>query len=60
MAAPRLKKLGLDQNVLNNYRPDSNLPFLSKLLERIVANQLANFLSRNGLYAKFLSVNLSS
>nr|KAG5705734.1 hypothetical protein BaRGS_027393 [Batillaria attramentaria] len=33
---PLLKKSGLDANVLKNYRPVSNLPFLSKVLEKIV------------------------
>ena len=30
---PVLKKSGLDSQQLSNYRPISNLPFLSKLLE---------------------------
>ena len=35
---PLLKKSGLDCNVLNNFRPVSNLPFVSKVLEKIVLN----------------------
>ena len=35
---PILKKSGLDSQQLSNYRPISNLPFLSKLLERVVAD----------------------
>ncbi len=35
-----LKKPTLDPEVLANYRPISNLPFLSKVLEKIVAAQL--------------------
>jgi len=31
---PLLKRDGLDFSDLKNYRPVSNLPFLSKLLER--------------------------
>lgn len=34
---PLLKQAGLDTHVTSNYRPVSNLPFLSKLLERIVS-----------------------
>ena len=34
---PLLKKIGLDHNISKNYRPVSNLSFLSKVLERIVA-----------------------
>ena len=33
---PLLKKTSLDRNVLKNYRPVSNLPFMSKILERVV------------------------
>ena len=31
-----LKKAGLDPNVFKNYRPVSNLPFLSKIFQKIV------------------------
>ena len=40
---PLLKKLGLDL-VKQNYRPVSNLAFLGKLIERIVALQIVNHL----------------
>ncbi len=33
---PLLKKLNLDSSVLTNFRPISNLPFISKILEKIV------------------------
>ena len=36
---PVLKKPNLDPNDLGNYRPIANLPFVSKVLERIVADQ---------------------
>ena len=39
LVEPRLKKANLDPNCLINYRPVSNLPFLSKVLERIVLRQ---------------------
>ncbi len=38
-----------DASDLNNYRPISLLPILSKLLEKIVAGQLIQFLERNKL-----------
>ena len=41
---PLLKKPTLDPGVLANYRPISNLPFLSKILEKVVAKQLCDFL----------------
>ena len=52
---PLLKKPGLDPEVLSSYRPISNLPFLSKVLERIVANQTINHLTMNNLFEPFQS-----
>ena len=52
---PLLKSASLDQNVLNNYRPVSNLPFLSKVLEKIVISQLMNHITINGLHETFQS-----
>lgn len=52
---PLLKKSTLDHQVLSNYRPVSNLPFLSKVLERIVAKQLKHYLVHNNLFDKFQS-----
>ena len=40
IAIPLLKKQSLDPDVLSTYRPVSNLPQLSKPLEKVVANQL--------------------
>jgi hypothetical protein len=40
---PLLKKHDLDQNELNNYRPVSNLSFLSKILEKVVLKQLIEY-----------------
>ena len=39
LVTPLLKKASLGRNVLKNYRPVSNLPFLSKILEKVVANR---------------------
>ena len=47
---PLLKKLGLDNEVFKNYRPVSNLPFVSKVLEKIVAARLEAHLHSNSLY----------
>jgi len=46
---PLLKKLDLDATQPKNYRLVSNLPFLSKLLERVVHNRLQVFLDNNDL-----------
>ena len=46
---PLLKKSTLDPNVLKNYRPVSNLPYISKVLERVVAKQLQQHMDTNDL-----------
>ena len=53
---PLQKKLSLDRNILKNYRPVSNLSFISKLIEKVVAKQLNEFTSREGL----LNINQSA
>ncbi len=50
-----LKKPSLDSSVLNNFRPISVLPFISKVLEKIVFEQLQSFLSCNGISEMFQS-----
>ena len=52
---PILKKPLLDPNIIANYRPISQLPFISKILERIVAIQLNRFIAENKLYDIFQS-----
>ena len=52
---PLLKKPALDPEDNNNFRPISNLSFLSKTLERIVAVQLDNHVTDHQLYAKMQS-----
>ncbi len=52
---PILKKPGADPTNFNNFRPISNLPFISKILEKIVATQLHSHLSLNNLYEQFQS-----
>ena len=44
---PLSKKLSLDKNLLKNYRPVSNLPFLSKILEKVVLHKLLSHLQEN-------------
>ncbi len=52
---PILKKPSLDSSVLNNFCPISVLPFISKILEKIVFDQLQSFLSCNGISEMFQS-----
>ena len=46
---PILKKHNLDPNTLKNYRPVSNLPFISKILEKVVLKQCQYHLRQNNL-----------
>ena len=41
---PRLKKPSLDPELLNNYRPVSDLPFLSKIMENVVNTRIEQHL----------------
>ena len=52
---PLLKKPGLDASSPSSYRPISKLTFMSKILEKIVANQLVDFLTENNIYDKYQS-----
>ena len=47
IVTPHLKKPELDSNDTKNFRPVSNLSFLSKMLEKVVLIQLKNHLSGN-------------
>ena len=51
-----MKKPLLDKNLLKNYRPISNLPFLSKILEKVVLHKLLSHLQENNLSNPFQSV----
>ena len=46
---PLLKKPSLDHTQFSNYRPVSNLTFLSKAIEKLVANQLISYVNNNNL-----------
>jgi hypothetical protein len=50
---PLIKQLGpmVDKEIYKNYRPLSNLLFLSKLIERVVDRRLEQHLSKNNLHA---------
>ena len=52
---PILKKSSLDKEILKNYRPVSNLNFISKILERVVAVHLQTHLDEAGLMTAFQS-----
>ena len=55
VVTPLLKKTGLDPENMMNYRPISNLSFVSKLLEKHVATQVRQHLEVNALFDVFQS-----
>ena len=55
LVKPLLKKTSLDPNCLKHYRPVSNLPVLSKVLERIVLEQFLQHLQSHSLLEPFQS-----
>ncbi len=52
---PLLKKPNTDPTQLKNYRPISKLPFLSKVLEKVILNQLLPYLHQYNILEKFQS-----
>ena len=56
---PLFKKPGIDC-IFKNYRPVSNLSFLSKLIERTVCNQITQYTRTTGMADKFQSAYIAS
>ena len=52
---PVIKKPNQDVNVLSNYRPISNLTFLSKVFQKAILKQLCSFLHPNHILEVFQS-----
>ena len=52
---PLLKKATLDSDNLKNFRPVSNIPFLSKIIEKVVTKRLNSHMSLNSLNEEFQS-----
>ena len=50
MVKPPLKKSGLDQRELSNYRPVSNPSFLIKVMEKLVAPQIVEHMNTHELF----------
>ena len=55
MIKPLIKKSNLDTDEFKNFRPISNPRFLSKIVEKVVAVQLIEYLEVNGLNERFQS-----
>ena len=45
MISPIIKKPSLNRNELKNYRPVSNVSFISKLIEKVVTQQITNHIN---------------
>ena len=60
MLRPLLKKPTADHKVFANFRPVSNLKYISKLIEKAVAVQLNDHLACNDLHVPFQSAYRSS
>jgi len=52
ITTPVIKKTGSDITQLSNYCPISNLSFISKFIERMIASQLTSCLETNSLLPK--------
>ena len=50
MIIPTIKTLSLDPNEFSNCRPIFNLPFLSKLIEKVAVIQLDQHITINNFY----------
>ena len=57
---PLLKKNDLDKEDMNNYRPVSNLSFLSKIIEKVVVSRIQMYLKENNIGTEFQSAYKSN
>ena len=55
LVGPLLKKASMDPEILKHFRPVSNLSFLSKIIEKVVAVRYDEHLVKNGLKEKMQS-----
>jgi len=49
-------KTNSDPSSLSNFRPISNLPLISKIIEKVALTQLQSYLAVNSLHETFQSV----
>ena len=55
LVRPGLKDQGLDPDVLKNYRPISNLTYISKIIEKVVHKQIVEHCDVQELFSRFQS-----
>ena len=58
--SPLIKKASLDKDIFKNYRPVSNLSFLSKIIEKIVSKRIHFYMSNCSWLSKFQSAYRSN
>ena len=58
--SPLIKNENLDNDNIKNFRPESNLPFLGKIIEKCVFLQINTYLCENSLYGYSQSAYKSS
>ena len=56
VVTPLLKKASLGKGELKNYRPVSNLSFISKITEKVTLSQISEHLDKNNLWSPLQSV----
>ena len=49
LVKPLLKKSNLDSEIMKNYRPVSNIAFIGKVIEKVVAERLIRHMNQNNL-----------
>ena len=54
---PLLKKASLSKVDIRNYRPVANLNFVSKIIEKVIANRIRSHRERNDLSNQYQSAN---
>ena len=55
LVTPLRKKPSLDPEILKNFRPVSNLQFVSKIVEKVITHRLTEYISLNNLCEQFQS-----
>ena len=53
VVSPILKKSTMDKNILKNYRPVSNISYISKIMEKLVCSEINEHLDLNNLMEDF-------
>ena len=57
IVTPLIKKNWFCADILKNYRPVSNLSFLSKVIEKVIASRIISHIENNAIIDKFQSAD---